>query len=186
MAPVDPAPLTWTIRLKLHKSTVLLIADPLAPISHIKTELLRALHARCPGGSIQTASGPTRIPQSENDVLLAKPVDINKASEGWRRMMIAGEDDANGDDGGMDGASDSKAKGRKKSTTTNGDAAAVETPKHAGLKDGSVLAFRFRGHRRKAEGLGLDVDEEGAEWDVVLPSYEDFTGTANTGDVGGG
>lgn len=192
MAPVEPAPLTWTLRLKIHKCTVLLVADPLAPLGHVKTELLRALQARYPAGTIPTASGPARIPSSENDILLAKPVDIHNVDKGWWRMVIVGEEnDANDeDDGGMDGASDAKAKGRKKSTTTtNGDASAFETPKHAGLKDGSVLAIRFKSHtsaKERDEGLGFDVEEEGMGWDVVIPSYEDFTGTANTGDVGGG
>lgn len=50
-----------------------------------------------------------------------------------------------------------KGKGIKKGTVLN------ESPLGAGLKDGALLAFKFR------EG----DDKEDDKWDVVMPSYDD-------------
>lgn len=52
---------------------------------------------------------------------------------------------------------DTKGKGIKKGTVLN------ESPLGAGLKDGALLAFKFR------EG----DDEEDDKWDVIIPSYDD-------------
>ena len=46
------------------------------------------------------------------------------------------------------------------------------SPAGAGLKDGGMVAFRFRGGDERMDEDGLDVDDDG-EWDVVMPSYEE-------------
>ena len=56
---------------------------------------------------------------------------------------------------------DKKTKGIRKGSVLN------ESPLGAGLKDGTVLAFRFR------EGDDDDEGDDDFEWDVVIPSYDD-------------
>lgn len=166
----------WTIRLKLHKTTVVIAADPLKPLDEIKTELSRALKTRHPQGII-TATGPTQIPSRPSDIILAKPVDVHEPEKGWERLRSDEDED---DLSMLDGAND---KGKKKGATTS---LSGNTLKAAGLKDGSVLAFKFRnqqGQRQDDEGIGLDESEQA--WDVILPSYEDSTGVTNEGDIGG-
>lgn len=166
----------WTIRLKLHKTTVITAVDPLKSLDEIKAELLRALRTRHPQGII-TASGTTQVPSSPSDIILAKPLDVHEPEKGWERLRF---DEDENDLSMLDGAND---KGKKKGTTTS---LSGNTPKAAGLKDGSVLAFKFKnqqGPRQGDEGIGLEESDEG--WDVVLPSYEDSMGVTNEGDVGG-
>lgn len=207
MPPLEPAPLHYTLRLKLHKTTILLVADPLAPLEHIKTELLRALTARyhSTNNTISTASGPARIPTTEADILLAKPVDGLNPNKGWRRLKTASDvagDRSNGSRAVIDSndeEDESHGNTNPNFKTPNGKRTKDITPKsnlptsprEAGLKDGSVLAFKFRGHAVQRgtgdedEGLGMEMDED-EEWDVVLPSYEDAAGLVGVGDGDGG
>lgn len=71
------------------------------------------------------------------------------------------------DDGGK--------KGSKKRGVLNA------TPSGAGLKDGMILAFKFR--KEKSGGDDMDIDDN--EWDVVMPSYDDEEGS-QVKDVEGG
>ena len=45
------------------------------------------------------------------------------------------------------------------------------SPLGAGLKDGAILAFKFRDEGAKIDKDDLDMDDE--NWDVIMPSYED-------------
>lgn len=198
-------PLHYTLRLKLHKTTILIVADPLGPLSDIKTELLRALTARYHNSNktISTASGPARIPSSEADILLAKPADAHDASKGWRRLKTASDvagdhmnwptaqddvdEDEDADSFHVVTKPDSNAKSTtaKRSNNITPTPSLPTSPREAGLKDGAVLAFKFRGHAVRwgggDEGVGMEVDED-EEWDVVVPSYEDAGGDIVDGD----
>lgn len=168
MVPTTPSPLTWTLRLKYNKGTTLLHVDPLQSFTSIKAELLRALHQIYPNGALPDG---TTLPASSQEVLLAKPVDVNDHSQGWTRLA---EDEAK-DDEDLETTKSKSSKKRK-----NDAESSLSCPKGAGLKEGSVLAYKFRSGQDD-EGLGLE-DER---WDVVIPNYEDSTGVTNEGDVGG-
>ena len=64
-----------------------------------------------------------------------------------------------------------KGRGKKKKMLNGGGKKSMlnASPAGAGLKDNSVLAFRFRG------GEGENEAEE--EWNVVVPAYEDEGGS---------
>ena len=51
------------------------------------------------------------------------------------------------------------------------------TPLGAGLKDGAVLAFKFRNETEAKDELDLDDDN----WDVVLPNFEEEYGSQSQG-----
>ena len=66
-------------------------------------------------------------------------------------------------------------------------------PKGAGLRDGAVLAFRWRGDGIWDGDEDVDIDmEDGIAggkkmdmWGVRIASFEDSYGVENEGDVGG-
>lgn len=89
------------------------------------------------------------------------PVDRNDYSKGWVDLLIPEAEDDEDDEGGGGGKTIKPEDGKvKKGSVLN------ESPLGAGLRDGDVLAFRFR---EEGEGEG----EKTEEWDVVIPSYED-------------
>lgn len=67
---------------------------------------------------------------------------------------------------GDDQTPESKPKARRKSSVFNAH------PLGAGLKDGDMLAFKF-----KAEGSDQrpvdEIDFDDGDWDVILPSYDE-------------
>ncbi|KAI9699253.1 MAG: hypothetical protein M1820_007225 [Bogoriella megaspora] len=171
MAPTNPGPLTWTIRFKYNKATVLLHIDPTQSFSSIKTELLRALQNTHPYGI-----NDQPLPSRPEDIQFAKPNDAADPSSGW---MSIEDDDFTATDGG-DGLSDKKGKGKGKAKKSN----AIDSMQAAGFKNGAVFAFKFR-----EEGKGMDDDNDGLEveedtWDVVIPRYEDSYDEMQEGDVG--
>lgn len=94
---------------------------------------------------------------------------MHDLSRGWKRV---GGDRENADDedvlGDMDGQGSRKKTGKsaEKQKSTPDDC-----PVAVGLKDGSVLAYKFREEMPDGdEELGIGGEEK---WDVVLPSYED-------------
>ena len=78
------------------------------------------------------------------------PKDKNDPSKGWVALKIPEVEDG-----------DTKGKGVKKGSVLNG------SPLGAGLKDGTMLAFRFT---KRSKDDDMDVDDE---WDVIIPSYDD-------------
>ena len=76
------------------------------------------------------------------------PVDKHDLSKGWLPLKI--QEVADGD---------AKGKGVKKGSVLN------ENPLGAGLKDGTMLAFKFK------EGGSDDGSDD--DWDVIMPSYEE-------------
>jgi hypothetical protein len=80
------------------------------------------------------------------------PVDNHDISKGWRAL---------------DGRNEEDAMGMKAS------------PKSVGVKDGGVLAFRFRGEDEEVEDED-DVDAESGEFLVEWPSYDETYGEAES------
>ena len=84
------------------------------------------------------------------------PLDKNDVSKGWVNLEIPEFDE-----------SEIKGRGVKKGSVLN------QSPLGAGLKDGAMLAFKFKKEGATDE---MDLDDE---WDVVMPSYEDDAGNQN-------
>ncbi|KAF3003144.1 hypothetical protein E8E13_008772 [Curvularia kusanoi] len=188
-----PTPTTWTLRLKSHRTTVLLHISPLSSFTAIKASLLSALSDT--GLSKTDTSPPIPLPSSPSEIQLGRPIDPLDPSAGfqlgeWETSALSDgdldvtidEDDANAKGKGKGKATASSAAGTKaassKARKNNGtDDSGADCPKSAGLKDGAVLAFRW-------EGCG-DAEEEARTWGVQIASFEDAYGVQNTGDVGG-
>lgn len=82
------------------------------------------------------------------------PRDKNDPDKGWVPITIPEVEDG-----------DTKGKGVKKGSVLNG------SPLGAGLKDGTMLAFKFTTKVKEDE---MDLDDE---WDVIIPSYDDEAGS---------
>ncbi|KAG7007005.1 hypothetical protein G7Y79_00012g033410 [Physcia stellaris] len=151
-----PSSSQHTLRFKSHRTTILLLVTPTDPFTTIKSALLSSLRATgLQSLPLQDRSAP--IPNSPDDVILGVPVDRNDYSKGWVDLLIPEADhDENGDEDGGGGGGGKVKKG----SVLN------ESPLGAGLRDGDVIAFRFRGEGER-EG------EKTEEWDVVIPSYEE-------------
>lgn len=121
MSGVTPSPLTWTLRFKNRKTTVLLHVDPLQSFDGVKEELLRALIQRETSGKLH---GEQTLPSSAKQIQLARPVDPNDPTKGWESLE--------------DERPEEPVKKKQKK-----DDAATDSPKAAGIKDGWALAFRF-------------------------------------------
>lgn len=191
----DPSPLTWTLRFKSHKTTLLIHTDPLNTFSAIKSYLYNALQET----GIKDSSGDAlSLPDSAEEIQLGRPVDIHDASQGfrlgdWELSVDGEEEEENGDADEVAGKA--KGKGKAKAGSASGSSSAKKMngstksgdtakncPKGAGLKDGAVLAFRWDG-----DGVWDGVESaEGKMWGVKLASFEDAYGVENEGDVGGG
>lgn len=89
------------------------------------------------------------LPANPEDVTFGVPIDGNDPSRGWINLEIPEPEDSGG-------------KKSKKASVLNA------TPSGAGLKDGMVLAFKFR---PKGTIDGTDIDNN--EWDVIMPAYDD-------------
>lgn len=182
-----PTPQTWTLRLKHHRTTILLHVDPLQSLSSIKSELLKAVSQTHPDGTLNNVT----IPQRASDVMLAKPVDINDLEAGWESLEPKGVIDGVFEDEGA-----GKGKGKvsmvknNKTAATGGKNALRDCPQGVGLRDGGVVAFKFRVQDAEKDGrVRGDVDgdavidigeeeEENEKWDVVVPSLEETYGEA--------
>ena len=165
MSTVNPSPVTWTIRLKYHKTTILLHADPLQSVQRLKQDLLDALRAIKPSPTFLNGRS---LPSSASRIQLAKPCDVLDPTSGWE--LIEESDDATLQANGPDG----KAKGKAKAKPNSSEF----TVKAVGIRDNIALAFRWPDKESMDEGL------EDEEWDVVIPAFEDIYGVENVGDVG--
>ena len=149
----DPDPLKWTLRFKQHKTTILLFLDQAQSFTSIKQDLLEAI----------TKTGRTELngqtlPTDPENVILGVPVERNDLSKGWVRLEIPETE--------VQVHGDSRKIGGKKSVLN-------ASPLGAGLKDGAVLAFRFKDSAMVDED-GLDIEDDA--WDVLIPSYEEEYG----------
>lgn len=86
--------------------------------------------------------------------MLGVPVDKNDLSSGWVDLEILEKED--------DGQDGSKSNGVKKNSVLNA------SPQGAGLRDGAILAFKFRRDDDEDES---NIDY--SDWDVIMPTYDD-------------
>lgn len=155
-----PTPLTWTMRLKNHKTTVILHVDSLQSLSTLKKELLAVLNEISPSGLNGHA-----LPSSTSDMLLAKPIDPLDMSFGWDALERSNQLD---DPFNID---EDAPKGKGKQLES-------ENLKAYGIKDNAVLAFKFRGDGTK----GWDVvqatfeDEYGVANEGDMGVVKEFKG----------
>ncbi|MCJ1398593.1 hypothetical protein MMC11_001793 [Xylographa trunciseda] len=144
-------PQLWTLRFKFHKVTVLLFVEQTQPFNLIKSDLLNALKER---GYTDINQRP--LPSDAEDIILALPVDKNDLSKGWVGLDIPAVD--------VEDETGSKKKTGVKKGVLNG------SPLGAGLRDGSLLAFKFKNDNVKDDD---NADMEDSDWDVVIPSYDE-------------
>jgi hypothetical protein len=185
-----PDPTSWTLRLKSQKTTVLLQTNPLHTFGTIKSRLYSVLQET----SLKDQNGNRiPLPGSPEDIQLGKPANINDPRDGF----VPGEWEANGlqeDDEAPNPKG--KGKGKPKDTEELATPSNIKNcPKGANLRDGSVLAFRWRGQGMESAWEEEDVEDDedlvmvGGEgkslWGVKIASFEDGYGVENTGDVGG-
>ncbi|KAF2247556.1 hypothetical protein BU26DRAFT_349567 [Trematosphaeria pertusa] len=192
-----PTPQTWTLRLKSRKTTVLLYTDPLHTFATIKAHLYTALQET---GLRDPDTGENiPLPASPSDIQFGRPVDVNNAEKGFQlgeweydALLLEDEDDNGGKGKGKAKAKAGRPRKSEPGTGTVGAENVRDCPKGAGLHNGSVLAFRWRGDGREEQGEEEDFEMVGGAvdkpdmWDVTLASFEDSYGVENEIDVGGG
>jgi len=165
MSTVNPSPTTWTLRIKYHKTTILLHADPFQSVQRLKQDLLDSLRAIKPSSTFLNGRS---LPSSASQIQLARPYDALDPTSGWE--LIEESDDVTLQANGPDGKGKGKAKVKPNSSEF--------TLKGAGLKDNLALAFRWQ------DKESMDAGLEDEEWDVIIPTFEDIYGVENVGDVG--
>jgi len=190
---IRPKSSTWILRFKHHRTTILLHVDPLQELTSIRAELLKAIQQTCPHGTLNGYA----IPEDAGELLLARPVDSNDLSLGWKAL---------GGQAGEGAEQEPKGKGKAPVAMANSGKKVVkgkptDCPQAVGLRDGDMVAFRFRSEvgtatRDQGEGDegeqdgGTVVGESGAleKWDVVVPTLEDTYGDSLplAGDGGDG
>ncbi|EGE01594.1 hypothetical protein TEQG_00639 [Trichophyton equinum CBS 127.97] len=141
----------WTLRLKNHNVTVLLLVSPVDAFDTIKATLLKALQIR----GIKEINGKP-VPDDAADIELGVPLDRNNLEKGWQPLAIP------------DGKTD-KGAGKGKSSVFN------SSPQGADLRDAQAIAFRFRkaSERSAVKDGDLEMDLDDPGWDVLIPSYDD-------------
>ncbi|KAK1067216.1 hypothetical protein LTR74_006584 [Friedmanniomyces endolithicus] len=192
---IRPKSSTWILRFKHHRTTILLHVDPLQEFTSIRAELLKAIRQTCPFGTLNGHA----IPEDAGELLLARPVDSNDLSLGWKAL---------GREAGEGAEQEPKGKGKAPVAMANSGKKVVkgkptDCPQAVGLRDGDMVAFRFRSEagvvqNNQGEDSGVNEDGEtlvGAggvleKWDVVVPTLEDTYGDSlplagDDGDMSG-
>ncbi|KAI9821093.1 MAG: hypothetical protein M1827_003827 [Pycnora praestabilis] len=151
-------PLSWTLRLKHQKTTIVIYVEPTTTFAAIKSHLLEILNETSPDGRF----GGSELPEDFNLISFGLPIDNNDLSKGFTGLEIP-ELVVEKKDG------EKKVVGGKDSVLNT-------TPEGAGLNDGSILVFKFR-HEVTDEGDAMNLDED--RWDNVaqLPSYDEEYGS---------
>ncbi len=154
--PDEPDPSQWTLKLKHHKTTVFLYVEPMTSFKDIKKELLRVLNESNSSGKVNGH----KIPSDPEHIMLGAPVDHSDLSKGWASLASLPTND--------NVTAESVRTTRGGGTSANRN---LDCPQGAGLKDGAVLAFKFKSH--DANGVNGVNGAGGEHWDVLLPSYEE-------------
>ena len=123
----------WTLRFKRHKTTTLLLVQATQSFPSIKEDLLTAIKA-----TGRADIDGTTLPSDADDIIFGVPVDKNDPGQGWVELEMQLENGGN--------------KNGKSNSVFN------ENPMGAGLKDGSLLTFKF---------------DPAEEWDAIMPSYDE-------------
>lgn len=162
-----PTPSTLTLLFKNSTTTLLLHATKDQPISSIKASLLSALQSVSPDSTLH--GNP--IPSSPEDIELALPVDSKDQSQGWTSLDSTDEIslDGSADESSKTTNGTGKRKGRPRKELSG---VKEDCPASLELRDGSVLAFRFR-----------TDSEEG--WRVEVAAFEEEEGEGLGVEVGG-
>jgi len=166
--PTLPSQKTWTLRFKHAQTTILLHAEERTSLTDLKSDLLTALRETLPD---QTLNG-TSLPDDPSDILLAKALDPSDLNSGWESIEASDAADILDDE---PAPTKSRGKGKAKARG-NGSR---ETPASVGLKDGSAVAFRFRGAADDGgedDGVVANGNARPGQWLVVVPKYEDVYG----------
>lgn len=201
----NPPPRAWCLRFKLNRTTIVLHIDALQTLASVRAELLSALQATHPDGifrgkSREGATVEYPLPASAEDIALAKRADINDPNAGWESIGddleegLIFDEDVSGKGKGKAGASGGTSRSAGKNSASS--KGVNDCPQGAGLRDGAVVAFRFRLPEEKArrqrliEG-SLDVDEiakdgmgDDTAWDVIMPTMEETYGDEDAAEMG--
>ncbi|MCJ1309439.1 hypothetical protein MMC25_003099 [Agyrium rufum] len=149
----DSDPSLWTLRFKNHKTTILLYAESTTPFKKLKQDLLTAFAST----SVATVNGHP-VPSSPAEVQFALPIDKNDLEQGW--TSLEEEELLELDNEMLDGKKPGAAAKKKSTGATSPE---NDSPLAVGLRDGGVLAFRFKSSAD---------DEIDSGWDVKIPTYE--------------
>jgi hypothetical protein len=156
MPNANPPPRTWCLRFKLNRSTIVLHVDAQQTFASVRAELLTALQATHPSGIFKgTLRDGTPVeyplPANPEDIALAKLIDINDLNAGWETIGDSNE--------GLyfdeDFSSKGRGKGKEVAAVAAKQASAKsvnDCPQGAGLRDGGVVAMRFRLARKGGRG----------------------------------
>ena len=144
------------LRFKKHKTTVLLFTTAQTNFRTIREELLATLQSTYPSGQL---NGQT-IPADADDIIFARANNVDDLRAGWTTLTIPTDNDNDYDDAAPPG----------KKRKAGGDKNMLNCPQGTGLKDGSILAFRFRDEKASTGEVG---DGDGEVWDVVIPTFDD-------------
>jgi len=155
MAKSKPDPLSWTLRFKKHKTTVLLMLPANESIASTKEILLKALKSR---GLTEINGDP--VPDDPSEIEFGVPVDRNELDKGWTKLDVEMPELAS------EGVTKKGVVGKK-----NGGNITLQA---ADIRDGQPIAFRFRKSsedNKDKDELELELDDPG--WDVIVPSLDD-------------
>ncbi|KAL2218953.1 hypothetical protein M432DRAFT_396401 [Thermoascus aurantiacus ATCC 26904] len=155
MAKSKPDPLSWTLRFKKHKTTVLLMLPANESIASTKEILLKALKSR---GLTEINGDP--VPDDPSEIEFGVPVDRNELDKGWTKLDVEMPELAS------EGVTKKGVVGKK-----NGGNITLQA---ADIRDGQPIAFRFRKpseDNKDKDELELELEDPG--WDVIVPSLDD-------------
>ena len=200
----------WTLRLKRGRRTVLVFADPAAPLLRVKESLLAALRAVPPrddGGEDDGGAAPEPLPASAADVELARPVDVFDATAGFEMVGApapaaggdvaaeSGEGDAASDDEeeNEDGGEEGKRGEQEEGGAGRAARAAVmgrrASAGQATEDDKSLTSLGIKEnavlvYRFRGGEAGKERRGKDPGWSIEVPSFEDPYGVENVGDLG--
>jgi hypothetical protein len=152
LSPNLPQP--WTIRLKHHKTTILIHCSPLTTLKTIKSTLLHSLAETHPSGTLNGH----QIPKEVSEIRLAKAVDPLDIEQGWEEVSD-----------GEDAESVAKGVGLK-----DGGVLAFRF----------VEDDEKKTEEDEDDEMELGNEGDNGQWDVVIPKFDDDFGVENEGDVG--
>ncbi|KAI9883452.1 MAG: hypothetical protein M1823_004786 [Watsoniomyces obsoletus] len=155
-----PESTLWTLRFKNQRTTVLLYSRPDTSFNAIREELLTMLQTTNPSGEFNGAT----IPSEADDIILGIPNDHKDLQAGWKEVEIPEEE--SGDE--------KRPAGRRRKL--GGENSTLDCPRGVGLKDGAVLAFKFRS--QSSDGQDHFMNGAKMDWDVVVPSYDEDYGVS--------
>jgi hypothetical protein len=201
----------WTLRLKRGRRTVLLFADPSAPLLHVKQSLLAALRAvptrGDDDGEDDGGAAPEPLPASTADVELARPVDVFDVTAGFE--MVGAPSPAAGGDSTAESGEGEANSDHEEENEDRGEEVKRDEQEEGGA--GRAARAAARGRRASAgqateddkslTSLGIkenavlvyrfrggeaEKERRGKDpgWSIEVPSFEDPYGVENEGDLG--